>query len=52
MSKVMLTVIMFAMGVALVIGVIVPLADHARGTGQRAYLQGSQVKDELVDILR
>jgi hypothetical protein len=45
------TIIMFTIGIALVVGVIVPLSDHVMSTGERAYQQGSQVAEDLEDVL-
>lgn len=33
MKKVVLTVVMFAIAVGLIVGVIIPLANHGRNTG-------------------
>jgi hypothetical protein len=36
MKKVVLTIIMFAIGIGLIVGVIIPIATHGRTTGGTA----------------
>ncbi len=50
MKKVIITIVMFAITVALIVGVILPLANHGRETGQGVETQLIKI-DEKIDSL-
>lgn len=51
MKKVIVSVIMFAIGISLIISTIIPLVKHAKSTGEKAGQSGRQIAPALQNIL-
>jgi len=51
-KTVVMSIIMLAIAIGLIVGVIIPLADSARSSGNDAYLRGKTVGNEIENILR
>lgn len=47
MKKIILSVVMFAIAMALLIAVIIPLAEHGKENGQKAEMQMDTVDSEI-----
>ncbi len=47
MKKVVLSIIMFAISIALLVGVIIPIAEKARGTGETAYTYQQDIDTQI-----
>ncbi|MHB8062598.1 MAG: hypothetical protein ACYDG2_08195 [Ruminiclostridium sp.] len=50
MKKIILSIAMFAVAMALLIAVIIPLANHGRENGVRAEQQIDNVDTEIIDL--
>jgi hypothetical protein len=50
MKKVVLAIVMFAIGIGLIVGVIVPLATHGRNTGIAAESRMDGIDDSINGI--
>lgn len=47
MKKVVITIIMFAIGIGLIVGVIIPIATHGKASGQTANTRFTQVDGDV-----
>ncbi len=52
MKQIVITIAMLALALALVIGVIIPLLQHGRETGNSAVIKGQAALPKIEQILR
>ena len=50
MKKVVITIIGFAIAIGLIVGVIIPIAEHGRETGVTAETRYNSVEDSVEDL--
>lgn len=51
-KKVVITIILFAISIGLIIGVIIPFANHGKTTGNNAYQRSKQIGTSIQNILQ
>jgi hypothetical protein len=52
MKKIIITIIMFAITIGMIIGIIVPIANHGRSTGQTANTRMSTIDGEISTMMQ
>lgn len=52
MKKIVITIIMFAIAIGLIIGVILPIANHGKSTGQSTKTRMTTIDGEVSTLMQ